>query len=110
MRPRGRSAGRGSSSAGRASASQAEGREFEARLPLQPTCGGSSAEERRAFTPTVAGSIPAPRVSGLGRRLDRDRFDPTVALRVMDGVANREEAGAGDPPDEAEEGKDSDRS
>ena len=58
----------------------------------------------------VAGSSPAARSKLLGGRLDRDRLDSSGPLRGMDGVADREVAGAGDPPDEAEEGKNGNRS
>jgi hypothetical protein len=65
----------GSSSVGRASAFQAECREFESRLPLlKNSCGGYEQAlvaqwiEQRSSKPSVAGSTPARRVFQHGER------------------------------------------
>ena len=53
---------RGLSSAGRASALQAEGHRFEPYRPHVTIAGWSSLEARWAHNPKVAGSNPAPAI------------------------------------------------
>jgi len=70
----------GSSSVGRASAFQAEGREFESRLPLKQNASIAQWSEQDAYIVKVVGSSPA-----VGTKKDKKMKDKNMTRLVLQG-------------------------